>query len=110
VTRHQHDGAIGELTANINQEVLDYAGSILQRAFGRVFFMDSGGRIGMGLREAAPSDEICVFLGGQAPYLIRSLPNGHFRLIGECYIRGLVGGELMSRGIDGVDVEDIILE
>ena len=43
VARHQCGDAKGDLTANTNQDLLDYAGLILQRAFCRVFFLDLGG-------------------------------------------------------------------
>ncbi|ERF70936.1 hypothetical protein EPUS_06721 [Endocarpon pusillum Z07020] len=42
-------------------------------------------------------DQICVFLGGHIPFVVRpSETSGAFQLIGECYVHGIMDGEVMK--------------
>ena len=44
-------------------------------------------------------DRVCVVLGGQTPFLLRQHPlNPTWELIGECYIHGMMDGEMLKRG------------
>lgn len=51
------------------------------------------GRVPFGTK---PGDLICIFKGGIVPYLLR-LENGYYKLIGECFINGIMYGEAMKR-------------
>jgi Heterokaryon incompatibility protein (HET) len=53
----------------------------------------------MGLfpQEARPADQICVFVGGHIPFVVRPCgTSGLFQLIGECYVHGIMDGEVMQ--------------
>lgn len=42
-------------------------------------------------------DLICVFSGADVPFIVRRLPHSDFyQLIGECYVHGLMDGEVMT--------------
>ena len=44
-------------------------------------------------------DVVCVFTGGEVPFLLReggASGNGMFQLLGECYIHGVMDGEVMQ--------------
>jgi hypothetical protein len=41
-------------------------------------------------------DLICVFDGGEVPYLLRPAGNDSYILIGECYLHGIMDGEAMA--------------
>lgn len=56
------------------------------------------GRLGNLPEAAAPKDQIVIFQGGDVPFVIRPR-NGFFRLLGECYVHGIMDGE----GILGVE-------
>ena len=40
-------------------------------------------------------DQVYLLLGGQVLYVLRPF-EGHHRLVGECYIHGLVDGEALE--------------
>lgn len=53
----------------------------------------------MGLAPAAAKvgDVVCIFFGGQVPYVIRKKQGSEeFEFIGECYLNGLMDGGLMK--------------
>ncbi|KAH8800345.1 hypothetical protein F5884DRAFT_810065 [Xylogone sp. PMI_703] len=65
----------------------------LQRKF---FFSD---KLCMGLAPTAAKagDILCIFFGGQVPYVIRKKPGlEEFEFIGECYLNGFMDGHLMK--------------
>jgi hypothetical protein len=43
-----------------------------------------------------PGDLICIFLGSEIPFVLREEGSGYYKLIGECYIHGIMYGEALS--------------
>ncbi|TEY70248.1 hypothetical protein BOTCAL_0108g00030 [Botryotinia calthae] len=75
---------------------------------GRMFETDSG-YLGMGQEGMKVGDEVCLFYGGQTPYIIREVtdyqnkglsePLRHeYVLVGDCYVDGWMDGEAMEMG------------
>ena len=62
---------------------------------GRLLFISKEGHIGLVPDVAVEGDMVCVILGCDSPLLLRPLPNGNYRVIGECYIHGLMNGEAL---------------
>lgn len=54
------------------------------------------GRLGLMPNTTQLADRICVFLGGQVPYVIRPYGNEEHTLIGLCYLHGVMDGEAMA--------------
>ena len=46
----------------------------------------------------ALGDVICIFSGADVPYLLRPDRDDHYKLIGECYIQGIMHGEALING------------
>lgn len=65
--------------------------------------MTRSGRIGMAPNEARKGDLICIFLGSDVPVLLRpaKIPKDSAKLIGSCYIHGIMAGEAMLWVQDG---------
>ncbi|KAG7290311.1 hypothetical protein NEMBOFW57_000310 [Staphylotrichum longicolle] len=64
-----------------------------------VFFKSPKGFMGLADRRARHTDCIAVALGASVPYILRK-EGGHYRLIGEAYVHGIMEGEaiqMMSR-------------
>ncbi len=67
-----------------------------------VFSTSRDGYMGMCPRGTAPGDLICVFLGHPSPFVIRNTdiataPGVYcYGLIGECYVHGIIDGEVME--------------
>lgn len=75
-----------------------------------VFFKSPKGFMGLADRRARHTDCIAVALGASVPYILRK-EGGHYRLIGEAYVHGIMEGEaiqMMSRGELEVEMIDIL--
>lgn len=59
----------------------------------RSFFILHNGHIGIGPQDIKPSDRVCVILGCNTPIIIRPTLRGQFRIIGGCYVHGLMDCE-----------------
>ncbi|KAH7131086.1 heterokaryon incompatibility protein-domain-containing protein [Dactylonectria macrodidyma] len=45
-------------------------------------------------KAARQGDIICVFNGGRVPYVLRPGKQGYYQLVGECYVHGMMRGEV----------------
>jgi Heterokaryon incompatibility protein (HET) len=90
----------------------DVAGSVCD---GRRFFTTGGGFFGIGPGIVEIGDYVCVLLGSDVPYILRYKPNsgyasGGYRLIGECYVHGVMRGEVVrASGEAGANLIDITI-
>ena len=80
---------------------------VMRNSIDGIFFTTAGGKFGFvpyGY-DLEPHDRLCVLLGASLPFIIRpgekDDPNTPCRLIGPCYIRGVVDGQLMAGLEDG---------
>jgi Heterokaryon incompatibility protein (HET) len=62
----------------------------------RRVFRSSRGYYGLGQETLRVGDTICLFLGGDSPFLIRNAELGYYELIGEAYVHGIMHGEYLS--------------
>lgn len=70
--------------------------SVLAMAIGLRFCKTTGGRFGQTSHETLPGDRICVVLGAEIPYVLRPDEGGTFKLVGQCYIGGVMHGEVLG--------------
>jgi hypothetical protein len=57
------------------------------------------GDLGFGPPTYLPGDEVWVLENGRVPFLLRPTEDmSSFRLIGECYVHGIVDGQLFAKG------------
>lgn len=78
----------------------------------RSFFTTEKGYFGLGPRITQPGDSCVIFPGGKVPFVIREAPDQEncWRLIGECYIHGVMRGEAGLLAHEGqISPEDIVL-
>ncbi|KAF1988906.1 hypothetical protein K402DRAFT_402594 [Aulographum hederae CBS 113979] len=61
----------------------------------RRLFTTAGRSMGLGPASLLPNDQIWILYGGKTPYVLRPKGN-HYRLIGECYLQGMMHGEAMT--------------
>jgi hypothetical protein len=67
------------------------------------FFVTANGRMGMGPPDMEVGDPVCILFGGQTPYILRKREvvnqesEDGYRLIGECYLHGVMDGESMKQ-------------
>jgi Heterokaryon incompatibility protein (HET) len=65
---------------------------------GRTFIATAGGLMGIGPEEVQIGDKIYVVLGSNVPFILRDQRNGTFTFVGECYVHGIMDGEVMKSG------------
>jgi hypothetical protein len=64
---------------------------------GRRMFKTHDGRLGLAPPRAEAGDSICVFLGGDVPYILRDVNAGIWEFIGECYLHEMMDGQALAR-------------
>jgi len=69
--------------------------------YNRRFFRSKAGRFGWATDTAMAGDEICIFYGGDAPFVLRPDGSGRHEIIGDGYLHGFMDGEAM-----GADIEE----
>ena len=65
---------------------------------GRKLFSTLSGHIGIGDGTLESGDLVCVFLGGLTPFIIRPVDQ-KYKLVGECYVHGIMHGEALEEGL-----------
>ena len=81
---------------------------------GRTFFLTKTGFCGVGGREVEEGDTVVVILGASMPFVLRpreQQPGSYhdyrcYHLVGECYVSGIMYGELMDCVDYGVKAEE----
>jgi hypothetical protein len=51
--------------------------------------------IGLASSETLSGDKVCIINGGQLPFILGE-EDGHYLLMGECYIHGIMDGEAVD--------------
>ncbi|KAK8219924.1 hypothetical protein M8818_000339 [Zalaria obscura] len=63
-------------------------------------FVTDDGRIGRILFPLVAGDVLVVLLGGKVPFVLRPCKE-HYLLLGECYVPGIMHGEMMKELDEG---------
>lgn len=79
-----------ELTAEI---VSEWGNHIVVMTRGRLAIETTDGFLGLAPDDTKTGDVICILSGGHVPFVLRPLDDGMWRLVGECYIHGVMDGE-----------------
>jgi hypothetical protein len=65
--------------------------------FQRGFFVTKRGYLTLAPRYTKPGDLVCLIFGAEVPFVLR--PDGlRYRLVGECYVHGMMDGEGLGLG------------
>jgi hypothetical protein len=62
------------------------------------------GLLGLVPAEAEVGDVIAILLGAPVPQVLRLQADGSYRLVGECYVRGVMDGEALTYLADELHV------
>ncbi|OTA77992.1 hypothetical protein M434DRAFT_402304 [Hypoxylon sp. CO27-5] len=73
-----------------------FQASLLRACVGRKFFVTKRGFIGIGPASLKADDLVVVILGVPVPFLVRKTESQNYILIGECYVDGIMDGELVQ--------------
>lgn len=70
-------------------------------ALGRKFFITNKGYLGLGPKTAEPGDRIAIIYGSGVPFILRKsaakLGRPTWEIIGECYVHGIMDGEVIRK-------------
>jgi hypothetical protein len=77
--------------------------------FARHLFLTAKPYIGIGPAYMQPGDILCLFEGGPSAYILReNQGNGTYSFIGDCYVLGIMDGQLMTpefrAGFEPIDI------
>ncbi|KAB5540270.1 heterokaryon incompatibility protein-domain-containing protein [Coniochaeta sp. 2T2.1] len=83
----------------INQRYRVYMRRIHRVCAHRALFVTRRGYVGLAPWDGKVGDEVVVLDGGTTPFLLRRMGvEGRFRLVGEAYVYGIMGGEGIVEG------------
>jgi hypothetical protein len=96
---------------NINRADLEKFWMDLKMAcYGRSFAFTENGYYALGPMITRPGNLCCVIFGAKVPYIIQKTgTEGHYKLVGEAYVHGVMHGEVKDILDKGAVAEDIIL-
>jgi hypothetical protein len=75
----------------------------------RRLFVTQEGYFGCGAQTLAVDDEVWILGGADTPMVLRKLPSGGYRLIGEAYVHGVMHGEAVA-SMTQAQLQKIVLE
>ena len=93
---HSHLERMDDLPATAWIEISKTLGAIIED---KVMFVTEKGYLGLGQDGSQVGDIVCILFGGETPFMFRqSSPpqEGRFQFISECYIHGVMDGEIMN--------------
>lgn len=61
----------------------------------KIIFCTTRGHIGLGPKELRKGDVAVILFGASVPFVLRPTKRGHYVLVGDCYVHGLMDGEFM---------------
>jgi hypothetical protein len=62
----------------------------------RRFFMTTRGYFGIGPERLQTWDTVAVLFGGKTPYVLTAAADSCFKFLGECYVHGIMDGEVVN--------------
>lgn len=68
----------------------------LNPSINREIFITTSGYLGLGPAGMMEHDSVVVLFGGHVPFVLRATDTGQWRLIGECYVYGIMNGEALE--------------
>jgi hypothetical protein len=90
------------IAASYPGNVLDYERVFKMRGQCRRFVLTETGRMALTLPAGRSGDVICVLFGGRTPFLLRPMLEPHcYTFLGECFVRGIMDGEVINRWENG---------
>ncbi|KAL2126231.1 hypothetical protein VTI74DRAFT_1378 [Chaetomium olivicolor] len=107
-----------ELTPSDQLNFVAVDSAIASATLQRRLFFTSKGYIGLGPPNTTEGDRVCVFTGGSMPFLVRDAGDREVRcvglrachqLIGDCYVHGVMDGEVMGNPVSGHEKEKVYL-
>ncbi|KAI1179053.1 heterokaryon incompatibility protein-domain-containing protein [Nemania sp. FL0916] len=104
----QHDRVLAR-SMEIAYETLTR--KILDQNYGlsnRSLFRTKTGQVGRGAFSNSPGDEVWLLAGGNVPFTLRKVSDRRYRLVGECYVHGIMHGEAVVNATEKVTTISLV--
>lgn len=105
------DKALRQQPSLVPQDTLQTG--IEKFALGRRFFITKKGYFGLGPQKLEPGDRVAVLFGSGVPFVLRKCPaivgRPAWRIIGECYVHGIMQGEVIREWELGASEAQMLL-
>ncbi|KAL7924299.1 heterokaryon incompatibility domain-containing protein [Trichoderma austrokoningii] len=105
------DEALRQQPSLVPQDTLK--AGIEKFALGRRFFITKKGYFRLGPQKLEPGDRVAVLFGFGVPFLLRKCPTiagtRAWKIIGECYVQGIMQGEVIQNWELGTSEAQILL-
>ncbi|KAL8684828.1 MAG: hypothetical protein Q9218_008117, partial [Villophora microphyllina] len=76
-------------------ESAEFLDAFYVSALERAVVLTKQGYIGLVPERCQPNDVIVVILGCQSPMVLRPTNEGHYHVVGECFVHGMMTGEIL---------------
>lgn len=98
------DEDIQELLRKVSIEAIHLP---IKYSWNRAIFFTSRGYIGIGPKKMEPGDRLCTLFGADVPFILypASKDSESFKMRGECYVDGIMDGELFNVSADKETIE-----
>lgn len=83
-------------TEEMGKAVNELQGAFSKWCYNRRFFETECGAFGWAMDGVLEGDKVCVFYGGEFPFVIRPVENGGYRVVSDCYVQGFMDGEALG--------------
>ena len=102
----EHGRYFEDWQAGIDSDgVTDFRNAAVSRCAGRSFIRCRDGRPGLAPRNAHEGDVVCLFHGGDVPFVLRPLDSAQYNFVGEAFVYGIMQGEHSHR-LASLDLRD----
>jgi hypothetical protein len=101
-----------EQRAQLEDEMYPFLATMLHYQAERRICITGKGYFGTIPREAEEGDVIAIFFGLRIPFVLRPLAGGRYKLVGPCYVHGIMDGEglqINNEGLCRVESVDFVL-
>ncbi|KAL9597505.1 MAG: hypothetical protein Q9219_005087 [cf. Caloplaca sp. 3 TL-2023] len=85
--------------------VTHFRNAAVSHCAGRSFIQCRDGRPGLAPRNTRKGDVVCLFRGGDVPFLLRPSGAERYRFVGEAFVYGIMQGQHSSK-LGGADLRD----
>ncbi|KAJ9151505.1 HET-domain-containing protein [Coniochaeta hoffmannii] len=98
----------GQLDLRRSELLLEIMANVEKATEGRKLIVTEKRYLGLGSLDVQPGDRVSLLGRSPVPYLLRPCENeaGTYKLVGECYVHGIMDGELWRAGSEKEDAMD----
>lgn len=90
----------------MKRDTLEFQRRVQATTWNRKFMVTERDSIGLAPPEAEEGDMICMLWGCSVPVILRDLGGQKCKLIGECYVHGIMHGEFLEKHMGIEDLKD----